>query len=196
MRVIAGTRRSLHLMTPEGRDTRPTQDRIKETLFNILQSDVPGSIFVDLFAGSGGIGIEALSRGAARAYFVENQRKAISCIEQNLERTRFTKEAVLLKQDVLSALTGSIRERADIIFMDPPYEQGLDRQALTCLSQSNWIADGDTLIVLETSLHAETDYLTELGYDIIRQKRYKTNQHLFLQKSREQCLTGGDQRAF
>lgn len=183
MRVIAGTRRSLQLMTPEGRDTRPTQDRIKETLFNILQSDVPGSVFVDLFAGSGGIGIEALSRGAVRAYFVENQRKAISCIEQNLERTRFTKEAVLLKQDVLSALTGSIRERADLIFMDPPYEQGLDRQALTCLSQSSQIADGGTLIILETSLHAETDYLAELGYDIIRQKCYKTNQHLFLQKN-------------
>lgn len=183
MRVIAGTRRSLHLITPEGRDTRPTQDRIKETLFNILQTDVPGSVFVDLFAGSGGIGIEALSRGAVRAYFVENQKKACDCIEQNLEKTRFTKEAVLLKQDVLFALTGSIRERADLIFMDPPYGQGLEGQVLTCLSQNDRIADRDTLIILETALHAETDYLTGLGYDIIRQKRYKTNQHLFLQKS-------------
>lgn len=183
MRVIAGTRRSLQLITPEGRDTRPTQDRIKETLFNILQTDVPGSVFVDLFAGSGGIGIEALSRGAVRAYFVENQKKACDCIEQNLEKTRFTKEAVLLKQDVLFALTGSIRERADIIFMDPPYGQGLEDQVLTYLSQSDRIADRDTLIILETALHAETDYLTGLGYDIIRQKCYKTNQHLFLQKS-------------
>ena len=84
MRVIAGTRRSLRLISPDGRDTRPTQDRIKETLFNILQNDVPGSVFLDLFAGSGGIGIEALSRGAVRAYFVENQRKACDCIAQML----------------------------------------------------------------------------------------------------------------
>lgn len=183
MRVIAGTRRSLRLLSPEGRDTRPTQDRIKETLFNMLQNDVPGSVFVDLFAGSGGIGIEALSRGAERAYFVDNQKKACDCISQNLTATRFTQEGVLLKQDVLFALTGSIRERADIIFMDPPYDRGLERQVLALLAENDRIADRDTLLILETSLHAETDYLPALGYDIIRQKRYKTNQHIFLQKN-------------
>lgn len=182
MRVIAGTRRSLRLVSPEGRDTRPTQDRIKETLFNMLQNDVPGCVFADLFAGSGGIGIEALSRGASRAYFVESQRKACDCIVQNLTTTRFTQEGILLKQDVLSALTGSIRERADIIFMDPPYDCGLEQQALALLAKNDRIADRDTLIVVETSLHAETDYLPALGYDIIKQKRYKTNQHLFLKK--------------
>ena len=183
MRVIAGTRRSLRLISPDGRDTRPTQDRIKETLFNILQNDVPGSVFLDLFAGSGGIGIEALSRGAVRAYFVENQRKACDCIAQNLKTTRFSEEAVLLKQDVLFALTGSVKERVDINFMDPPYDQNLERQVLTVLAGNDHIADRDTLIVLETSLHAETDYLPALGYDIIRQKRYKTNQHLFVRKN-------------
>lgn len=182
MRVIAGTRRSLRLVSPEGRDTRPTQDRIKETLFNMLQNDVPGCVFMDLFAGSGGIGIEALSRGAARAYFVESQRKACDCIERNLTTTRFTQEGILLKQDVLSALTGSIRERADIIFMDPPYDCGLEQQVLTLLAGNDRIADRDTLLIVETSLHAETDYLPALGYDIIKQKRYKTNQHLFLRK--------------
>ena len=74
MRVIAGTARRLLLKTPEGMDTRPTTDRIKETLFNMIQGDIPGSIFVDLFSGSGGIGIEALSRGARHAYFVENAK--------------------------------------------------------------------------------------------------------------------------
>lgn len=182
MRVIAGTRRSLRLVSPEGKDTRPTQDRIKETLFNILQNDVQGSVFVDLFSGSGGIGIEALSRGAARAYFVENQKAACDCISQNLTTTRFTQDGVLFKQDVLFALTGFIRERADIIFMDPPYDQGLERQVLALLAENDRIADRDTLIVLETSLHAETDYLPALGYDIIKQKRYKTNQHIFLKK--------------
>ena len=84
MRVIAGTARSLPLKTPEGMDTRPTTDRIKETLFNMLQTDIPDCVFVDIFSGSGGIGIEALSRGARKAYFIENAPKAIACIEQNL----------------------------------------------------------------------------------------------------------------
>ena len=84
MRVIAGTARSLPLKTPPGSETRPTTDRIKETLFNILQADIPGCVFADLFSGSGGIGIEALSRGAAKAYFVDYSPAAISCIQQNL----------------------------------------------------------------------------------------------------------------
>ena len=78
MRVIAGSARRLKLVTPEGNDTRPTQDRIKETLFNIIQIEVPGSVFIDLFSGSGGIGIEALSRGAKKAYFIENAAMPIN----------------------------------------------------------------------------------------------------------------------
>ena len=84
MRVIAGSARSLPLKAPAGLDTRPTTDRIKETLFNMLQQFVPGAVFVDLFAGSGAIGIEALSRGAAKAYFADNSPKAIQCISENL----------------------------------------------------------------------------------------------------------------
>ncbi len=184
MRVIAGTRRSLKLAVPEGLEVRPTQDRIKETLFNIIQNEVPGSVFVDLFAGSGGIGIEALSRGAKRAYFVDNGKKAAECIVKNLTATRFLDEAVLLKQDVLFALNGSIRERADILFMDPPYRQGAEREVLALLADSDIPADRDTLLIVEAALDTETDYLPALGYDIIRQKRYKTNQHIFLRKNR------------
>jgi 16S rRNA (guanine966-N2)-methyltransferase len=99
MRVIAGTARRLLLVAPAGLDTRPTQDKIKETLFNILQVQVPGSVFLDICAGSGGIGIEAISRGAKRAYFVENGRAAISCIQQNLHKTGFEDQAVILRQD-------------------------------------------------------------------------------------------------
>ena len=84
MRIIAGTARSLPLKTIEGMDTRPTTDRIKETLFNMLQNDVPGCYFLDLFAGSGQIGLEAVSRGARYAVFVENNKKACACIEDIL----------------------------------------------------------------------------------------------------------------
>ena len=90
MRVIAGTARSLPLKTPASMDTRPTTDRIKETLFNMIQMDVPGCVFADFFAGSGGIGIEALSRGAEHSYFIENNPKAIACIQDNLQFTKFT----------------------------------------------------------------------------------------------------------
>ena len=90
MRIIAGTARSLPLKTIEGRDTRPTTDKTKETLFNVLQFEVPGSYFLDLFAGSGQIGLEAVSRGAAYAVFVENNKKAAACIEDNIRFTKFT----------------------------------------------------------------------------------------------------------
>ena len=106
MRVIAGRARSLRLKTPQGSDTRPTTDRIKETLFNMIQGELPGCIFVDLFAGSGGIGIEALSRGASHAYFVENAKEAAACIQENLTFTKFSDSATLLKQDVFAARKG------------------------------------------------------------------------------------------
>ena len=121
--MIAGTARSLPLKTPEGPDTRPTTDRIKETLFNILQSEIPGCVFVDLFSGSGGLGIEALSRGARKAYFIENAPKALSCIEQNLAFTKFTDRAILIKQDACAGLGNIYEKTVDVIIMDPPYNQ-------------------------------------------------------------------------
>ena len=95
MRVIAGKARRLNLETLPGLDTRPTTDRIKETLFNILQADIPGASFLDLFAGSGAIGIEALSRGAENAVFVDKNPKACACIRRNLEFTRLPGGSVL-----------------------------------------------------------------------------------------------------
>ena len=104
MRVIAGSARSLPLRTIEGTDTRPTQDRIKETLFNMLQSDIPGCKFLDLYSGSGAIGIEALSRGAAKAVLVENSKKAVECIKDNLTFTKLADKADVMEMDVLSAI--------------------------------------------------------------------------------------------
>ena len=123
MRVIAGTAKSLPLRTPPGQETRPTTDRIKETLFNILQPYLAGSIFIDLFSGSGGIGIEALSRGASRAYFIENAPQAIACIQQNLVFTKFTDRAIVMRQEVCAGLAGIREKKADLIFMDPPYDR-------------------------------------------------------------------------
>ncbi len=111
MRVIAGTARSLPLKTIEGTDTRPTQDRIKETLFNILQSDIPGCHFLDLYSGSGAIGIEAISRGAAKAVLVENiQGCCTNVIRDNLKFTKLDDKADVMEMDVFQPLT-DLKER-------------------------------------------------------------------------------------
>lgn len=185
MRVIAGTARSLHLKAPEGMDTRPTTDRIKETLFNILQPYIPGSVFVDLFSGSGGIGIEALSRGASTAYFVEHAPKAISCIEQNLAFTKCANRGIVIKQDVLAALHSIRAEYVDIVFMDPPYDSGLEKQVLAALSGMPYVTD-ETMIIVEADLATSFDDAEELGFTVTREKRYKTNKHVFLSKNQHE----------
>ena len=182
MRVIAGTARSLPLKTPEGMDTRPTTDRIKETLFNMLMPYLSGAVFVDLFSGSGGIGIEAISRGARKAYFVENNQKALVCINDNIAHTRFQEQSVVLKQDVFSALRGSIRDDVDIIFMDPPYNQQYEKKALEILKDCPYVTE-DTLIVIESTLDTDFDYVSSLGFIVTKEKIYKTNKHVFVKRS-------------
>lgn len=182
MRIIAGTARSLPLKSIEGRDTRPTTDRIKETLFNILQSDIAGSSFLDLFAGSGQIGLEALSRGASHAVFVENNKKACACIEENIRFTRFTPSSRLLAMEVLSALrTLEGTDTFDYIFMDPPYRSGLEQEALTYLSSSGLLSENG-VIVIETAMDTDISYVEDLGFVITREKKYKTNKHIFVAK--------------
>lgn len=182
MRIIAGTARSLPLKSIEGRDTRPTTDRIKETLFNILQSDIAGSSFLDLFAGSGQIGLEALSRGASHAVFVENNKKACACIEENIRFTRFTPSSRLLAMEVLSALrTLEGTDTFDCIFMDPPYRSGLEQEVLTYLSSSGLLSENG-VIVIETAMDTDISYVEDLGFVITREKKYKTNKHIFVAK--------------
>ena len=181
MRVIAGTAKSLRLKTPDGMDTRPTTDRIKETLFNMLQPYLPDAVFIDLFSGSGGIGIEALSRGARHAYFVENNRNALACITANLQVTKFTDRATVLKQDVLSALQAIHEKEADIIFMDPPYDHDYEKEVLGVLSSAPYVTER-TLIVVEASLECDFSYLEHMGFMLTKDKRYKTNKHIFCRK--------------
>ena len=183
MRVIAGIARGMKLKTPEGMDTRPTQDRIKETLFNMLQNELADCLFIDLFSGSGGIGIEALSRGARKAIFVEKAPKAVACIKANLEKTKLEADAVVMAADAVSAvyrLDGG--EPADFIFMDPPYNQQLEQQVLEALKNSS-LVDEYTTIIIEADLHTDFSYAEDLGYEITKQKKYKTNQHVFLERA-------------
>lgn len=183
MRVIAGTARSLKLSTPEGMDTRPTTDRIKETLFNMIQFDIQGACFLDLFAGSGGIGIEALSRGAKEAVFVDNGKEACSCIEKNLKHTRLEASGSVYKQDVFVALTAlEYRQKFDIVFMDPPYHKELEQRVLEYFTASS-LADENTLFIFEAALDTELDFLEKLPYEVVKIKQYKTNMHVFVKRS-------------
>ncbi len=182
MRVISGIARGMKLKTPEGLDTRPTQDRLKETLFNMIQSQIADCVFVDMFSGSGSIGIEALSRGAKKAYFIEHGKEAISCIETNLTTTKLKQSAVVLKMDVLSSIHHIFEKEADIIFMDPPYNQFHEKEILTCLKDMKYVTE-DTIIIVEASLETDFDYAEALGFEVYKEKCYKTNKHVFLRRA-------------
>ncbi len=186
MRVIAGSARHLQLITPEGTDTRPTTDRIKETLFNMISDLVVGSRFLDCFSGSGGIGIEALSRGAASAVFIDDDRNAVRCIRQNLKTTGMEESAEVYCADVLTAVRKLSRSGRcfDLIFMDPPYDKGLEKKVLQTSDMYDITAD-DAVIIVEASLSTDLSYVNDLGYDVIRNKEYKTNKHVFLKKHAE-----------
>ena len=175
MRVIAGTARSLRLETIDTMDTRPTTDRIKETLFNIISRELPDCTFLDLFSGSGAIAIEALSRGAKQAVLVEQNRKA--------EFTKLKDKARVITGDCVAAIDSLERSGLvfDIIFMDPPYGKLLEKQVLNRLASSG-IVDKNTWIIVESDLDTEYDYLTDIGYEIDRVKKYKTNNHTFIQE--------------
>lgn len=181
MRVIAGSRRSLPLKTVPGDATRPTTDRIKETLFNILMPEIPGCRFLDLFAGSGGIGIEALSRGAEFACFADREQKAVKVIKENLAFTKFTDVSAVVMNDVPKLLSKQNRgDPYDVVFMDPPYGLSLEQEAVNKLvSGTGWVSDA-SLIVIEADLKTDFSWAEEAGCEIIRIKEYKTNKHVFM----------------
>ena len=129
MRVITGTARGRRLKELSGLETRPTTDRVKEGLFNIIQFDIEGRRVLDLFAGTGQLGIEALSRGAASAVFVDMRREAARLVEGNLRLTGLAENARVVCGDALAYL-GTVQEKADIVFLDPPYGSGLLKKAL------------------------------------------------------------------
>lgn len=178
MRVISGKYRRLTLETLEGNDVRPTNDRIKETLFNMISDDVYGCKFLDLFAGSGQIGIEALSRGAEHVTFVEKNPKAYRCIQNNLSKIKADDNYTLILSDVFRWLEQG--EEYDIIFTDPPYAIDGQEKLIQLIDKNNLLTDNG-IIVLEADKDNETDFETA-GIELFKIKEYKTNKHIFLRK--------------
>lgn len=182
MRVIAGKARRLQLKTPKGMDTRPTTDRIKETLFNMIQDELYGIHFLDLFSGSGGIGIEALSRGAKKAWFVEKNADAASIIRENLAFTHLANQAEVMNCTALSAvamLQG--KELFQVVFMDPPYGKGLELEILKSPA-FHQILEDRALVIVEADLNTSLPENEIEGFRILKEKVYKTNKHIFLEK--------------
>ncbi|WP_317856225.1 16S rRNA (guanine(966)-N(2))-methyltransferase RsmD [Chakrabartyella piscis] len=179
MRVIAGSAKGRKLQTIEGLNTRPTTDRIKETLFNIMAFDMPRKQFLDLFSGSGAIGIEALSRGAEQAVFVEQSAECVNIIKSNLEHTLLAENGRVLQMSVLDGLDKLASEGAtfDIIFMDPPYAAGLSEATLEAIVAKG-LLEKDGYIVLERS--AEIPLPEVDGLSVLREKKYKTTVLSFL----------------
>ena len=220
MRIISGSLRGRRLEPPPGMTTRPTTDKVKESLFNIVQFELPDARVLDLFAGSGAIGIEALSRGAAGCVFCDRSEPAVRAVKANLRKCRLEKQAVVMKGEarlavpavkrMLAAQTGSLAGEANgaqnrtgeqavdpapeqtmegnenrpklIIFLDPPYDKGLELQVLEAVMSEDLLQEGD-LVILETSLSSDLTPLTALGLEIFKEKNYKNQRHIFMRKA-------------
>ena len=168
MRVITGKARGVSLKTPNGMQTRPTTDRVKEALFSIIQFDIPGASVLDLFGGTGQLGIEALSRGAVKAVFVDAGEEACKLIRHNLKLTKLEQEASVIRADYVDYLKRS-KEKFDIIFLDPPYAEVFLENALKLVTEID-ILQTNGIIITERPLGKELPWEFE-GYT--RSKDYK-----------------------
>lgn len=168
MRVITGKARGVVLKTPDGTHTRPTSDRVKEALFSIIQFEIPTAKVLDLFGGTGQLGIEALSRGASSATFVDEREDACALIRENLRRTKLAQDATVVRADYLSFLK-RCKNHYNIIFLDPPYAEVFLENALNYIIEIDILQSGG-IIVAERPLGKELPFEFE-GYT--RSKDYK-----------------------
>ncbi|MFW5649071.1 MAG: 16S rRNA (guanine(966)-N(2))-methyltransferase RsmD [Candidatus Alkaliphilus sp. MAG34] len=172
MRVISGKARGHTLKTSKDLNTRPTTDRVKESIFNIIQRELCGSVVIDLFAGSGGLGIEALSRNADKAYFIDSNKNSIQIIKENLNKTDLINNSKVIRADVLNGIMKLSRHKikAHIIFLDPPYSKGFIEPTLEAILSYN-ILQPDGIIVVE---HDAKDGAPN---NIHKLKKYRTNRY-------------------
>lgn len=171
MRVIAGTFRGRKLREPQGQEIRPTTDKVKESLFNIIQFDLPGSRVLDLFGGTGQLGLEALSRGAKHCTFVEQDRSAVALIRENIKLCGVQEQAKVIQGDALGFLA-SCREKYDIILLDPPYKSGLLEQSIEGITRFDILREHG-IMVGESA--AELPFPVLLPpYEVGREYRYGT----------------------
>ena len=168
MRIISGVARGTKLFTLEGETTRPTLDRVKESLFNIIQNEILNSKFLDLFAGSGAIGIEAISRGAEKVVFVDSSKESINIIKQNLQVLK--EQATIIFSDYSTALSRLKNAEFDIIFLDPPYEFKEIKSVFKLILENNVLTSSG--IIIYESLFDKNVNKEVQGFNIIKSKKY------------------------
>lgn len=182
MRVISGTARGTKLNSIEELSTRPTLDRVKESLFNIINSRIDDSVVLDLFAGSGAIGIEFLSRGCRTAYLCDYSNKAVKMIHQNLERTRLQENAVVLNKDYRKCLEELAKQQIkfDVIFIDPPYKDDIAVDAAEMILSLKLLKE-DGIIIIETDeKDREIENLKKLDIEVYDIRKYGRANLIFL----------------
>ena len=168
MRVISGTARGRRLKELQGMETRPTTDRVKEALFNIVQFELPGRQVLDLFAGTGQLGIEALSRGAASCTFVDVRKEAAAVIRANLAHTKLEEQGKVVQGDYLAFLT-RCKEKFDLIFLDPPYGTGMLEKAMEIITEIDIVSENG-IIVCESAAESA---LPELAAPYAKGRDYR-----------------------
>ena len=183
MRVISGKARGKKLISLDGMNTRPTLDRVKEALFNIIQFDIADKNILDLFAGSGAIGIEAISRGARAVTFCDNSADAIRIINTNIKETRSTEQATVLNKDYISALKYLAKrdEKFDIVYLDPPYKTDFANKAIEEIINLNLLSK-DGIIILETDNAEKEEEIKNERIEIFDKRKYGRAILIFIRK--------------
>ena len=172
MRIISGTARGTKLFTLEGQTTRPTLDRVKESIFNIIQSQIINSNFLDVFSGSGAIGLEAASRGAKKVILCDKSKDAINIINKNIEKTHLKEKIELYNLDYETLLKNKIKEKMDIIYIDPPYNSNFAIKTVEYIIEKN-IADKNSTIIIETDSEEKIlEELKKIDIEITDKRRY------------------------
>ena len=182
MRVISGTARGTKLNTVDELTTRPTLDRVKEAIFNIVQNKIEDAIILDLFSGSGAIGIEFLSRGCTKAYLCDISKKAIAYINQNLERTRLKENAVVINKDYKKCLQDLSKEGIsfDIIYIDPPYKDDIAVKSVKEILSLKLLKEKGLIIIETDEKDREIEELKNLDVQIIDSRKYGRANLIFL----------------
>lgn len=179
MRIISGRARGTKLYTLEGKNTRPTLDRVKESLFNIIQEDIFDCVFLDLFSGSGAIGLEAASRGANEVILCDNSKDAIDIIKKNITKTHLEDKVKIYNEDYKKVLNNKINSKLDIIYIDPPYETDFAFEALKILIDKK-LLHKESIVIIETDREEIIKEIENLEIKIFDKRKYGRANLIFL----------------
>ncbi len=182
MRIISGSMKGTKLYTLEGIETRPTLDRVKESLFSIIQANIKDAVVLDLFSGSGALAIECISRGAKRAVLCDKSYNAINIIKKNVEKTNSKNQVIIINKDYIKVLKLLEKEKFDIIFIDPPYEKNIAVDSVKRILQLN-ILSQDGIIILETDDDKrELSALSQIDVNVYDLRKYGRVKLIFLNR--------------